>query len=82
MNYSIPVIRSKISNEAFEVLKDQVDAILDQQILISQLSTAITFEDTNNMDEYERCYILQKLFQMKKEEIEAKQRAYENARKK
>lgn len=55
--------------------------ILDQQITISQLSKGgITFADTDNMDEYERVYLYMKLIQLKKEEIEAKERAFEKAK--
>ena len=62
--------------------KFELDDILDQQIIISQLSTAITFEDTNNMDSYERIYTIQKLIQMKKDENEAKRKAIEEAKNK
>lgn len=50
---------------------------MDQQIVISQLSNGITYKDTENMDEYERSYIFSKLIRMKQDEIEAKQKAYD-----
>lgn len=55
---------------------------MDQQILISQMSNGISYQDTENMDEYERTYILNKLIQMKKDEIEARERAINEARNK
>lgn len=61
--------------------KRALDGILDQQIMISQLSTAFSFEDTNEMDEYERTYLLQKLIELKKEENEARKKAMENMKK-
>ena len=42
----------------------------------------MTFEDTNNMDSYERTYIAQKLLQIKQEEIKAKKEAFDNINKK
>lgn len=50
---------------------------MDQQIVISQLSNGITYKDTEDMDEYERSYIFSKLIRMKQDEIEAKQKAYD-----
>lgn len=61
--------------------KRTLDDILDEQIMISQLSTAFSFTDTNNMDSYERSYILQKLVELKKEENEIKKKAIENMKK-
>lgn len=69
------------NNEAYlKYLKTELDDILDQQIIISQLSTAYSFADTDNMDQYERIYTINKLIQMKKEENEAKKKAIEQAR--
>lgn len=53
---------------------------MDQQILISQLSSGMSFEDTENMDVYERTYILGKLIQLEKDKLEAKRKAIENAK--
>lgn len=58
-------------------MKDNLNAILDQQIVISQLSNGISYKDTEDMDEYERSYIFSKLIRMKQDEIEAKQKAYD-----
>ena len=79
MNYLIPVYRAleKPDLEYIKYKKEYLDTILDQQILISQMSQGITYQDTENMDEYERTYIISKLIQMKKDEIEAKEKAYE-----
>jgi len=63
-------------------MKDQLNTILDQQIVISQLSNGISYQDTENMDEYERSYIFSKLVRMKQDEIEAKQKAYEEMQQK
>jgi hypothetical protein len=69
------------NNKAYlKYLKTELDDILDQQIIISQLSTAYSFADTDNMDQYERIYTINKLIQMKKEENEAKKKAIEQAR--
>ena len=40
----------------------------------------ITFNDTENMDEYERTFVLKKLMEMKKEENNMKQKAIQEAR--
>lgn len=79
MNYSIPVYKIPETPELIKILKNQLDDILDQQIVISQMSQGITFKDTEDMDEYERVYIISKLVQMKQDEIEAKQKAYDEA---
>lgn len=74
MSYSIPV--SKIlSDKVKELYKETVERIMDEQILISQLSNGITYQDTENMDAYERTYILEKLISMEKDKIEAKKQA-------
>lgn len=77
MNYSAPVYNRDLSKKDIQVLKEQVDEIIDQQIIICQMSNGITYQDTENMDEYERLYIISKLIQMRKDENEAKQRAYD-----
>lgn len=78
MNYSIPVYNQyPLDKETIAFYKEQVDDILDQQIIISQMANGITYQDTENMDEYERSYIISKLIQMRKDENEAKQRAYD-----
>lgn len=82
MNYSIPVYKRELNREEILSNKEMLNIILDQQILISQLSNGITYQDTENMDEYERSYIFSKLVRMKQDEIEAKQRAYEEAQQK
>ena len=58
--------------------KEDFENILTQQIIISQLSNGITYQDTENMDEYERVFIVKKLIAMKKEEIEARKEALKN----
>lgn len=79
MNYSIPVNNLYRDNEyARKVIKynkDDVENIITQQIVISQLSNGITYSDTENMDEYERLFIIKKLIDMKREEVEAKKKA-------
>jgi len=70
------------NKELSDLNKWELNDILDQQIIISQLSTAIGFKDTDEMDTYERIYVIQKLIQLKKEENEAKRRAIEEAHKK
>lgn len=80
MNYSIPVMRISQSNDKLKFNKRDLNDILDQQVIISQMSTGITFTDTDNMDEYERLYVINKLIQLKKEENEAKKKAIEEAR--
>ena len=62
--------------------KEDLNDILNQQIIICQLSSGISFEDTNNMDEYERIYVINKLIELKKEENEAKKKALDNAKNK
>lgn len=51
---------------------------MTQQIIISQMAKGISYSDTNDMDEYERVFVLKKLLALKKEEIEAKEKAYKN----
>ena len=82
VNYLIPVYRRELKKEEILFIKDDLNAILDQQIMISQLSSGITYQDTENMDEYERSYIFSKLVRMKQDEIEAKQKAYEEMKQK
>lgn len=80
MNYSIPVYKPDMNDEIIGFYKKQLNGIIDQQIMISQLSMGITYSDTENMDEYERSYIFAKLIKLKKDEIEAKQKALENSK--
>lgn len=70
------------NKELSDLNKWELNDILDQQIIISQLSTGITFKDTDDMDTYERVYVIQKLIQLKKDENEAKRRAIEEAQRK
>lgn len=81
VNYSIPVTRMNLNKEDILDIRKSLDSILDEQIIISQYSN-MTFEDTNNMDSYERTYIAQKLLQIKQEEIKAKKEAFDNINKK
>ena len=81
VNYSIPVTRMNLNKEDILDIRKSLDSILDEQIIISQYSN-MTFEDTNNMDSYERTYIAQKLLQIKQEEIKAKKEAFDNISKK
>lgn len=81
VNYSIPVTRMNLNKEDILDIRKSLDNILDEQIIISQYSN-MTFEDTNNMDSYERTYIAQKLLQIKQEEIKAKKEAFDNINKK
>lgn len=55
---------------------------MDEQIIISQLSSGITYTDTENMDIYERTYILSKLINLEKEKVEIRKRAIEEAKNK
>lgn len=78
MNYSLPV-KTKSSKKDIENAKYQVFNIIDQQIIITQLDNGITYQDTENMDDFERTYILDKLIEMKKEELDLKKKAIEKA---
>lgn len=78
MNYSLPV-KNKSSKKDIENAKYQVFNIIDQQIIITQLDNGITYQDTENMDDFERTYILDKLIEMKKEELDLKKKAIEKA---
>lgn len=78
MNYSLPV-KTKSSKKDIENAKYQVFNIIDQQIIITQLDNGITYKDTENMDDFERTYILDKLIEMKKEELDLKKKAIEKA---
>lgn len=82
MNYSIPVYRAviKLDNKHLSFFKEDVEDIIDQQLMITKLCSSISFKDTNDMDEYERVYVLKKLIQMRKEENEAKEKAIEEAK--
>lgn len=78
MNYSLPV-KTKSSKKDIENAKYQVFNIIDQQIIITQLDNGISYQDTENMDDFERTYILDKLIEMKKEELDLKKKAIEKA---
>ena len=82
MNYSIPVYRAviKLDDKHLSFFKEHVEDIIDQQLMITKLCSSISFKDTNDMDEYERVYVLKKLIQMRKEENEAKEKAIEEAK--
>ena len=82
MNYSIPVYRAviKLDDKHLSFFKEDVEDIIDQQLMITKLCSSIYFKDTNDMDEYERVYVLKKLIQMRKEENEAKEKAIEEAK--
>lgn len=72
----------EISEKRLQYIKEDIETIIDEQILISQLSQGITYQDTENMDAYERSYILGKLIQLEKEKIEAKKNAIQEAQNK
>lgn len=75
-------MNSDINDELFKYNRLELNNILDEQIIITRLSKGITFEDTNNMDTYERRYIIEKLINMENEEYEAKAKAIEEAKNK
>ena len=52
MNY-LPPVNRLLYNADSEYAKQEIENILTQQIIISQLAKGISFEDTNNMDSYE-----------------------------
>lgn len=78
----IPVNSVKIKNKKIDIdeTKSILDNILTQQIIISKLSS-ITYQDTEQMDDYERRFIFEKLIQMKKEEDEIKLKALQSNKK-
>ena len=82
MNYSIPVYKKELQKADIQFIKEHLNDVLDQQVIISQMSNGITYQDTENMDEYERVYILSKLIEMKKEEVEARQKSYDEMKNK
>ena len=79
MNYLLPVIKYS-NDDDLHSTKMELDNILTQQIIISQLSNGITYQDTENMDSYERNFIFKKLVQMEQEKNDAKLKAIENAK--
>ena len=85
MNYLIPVSNLNIDkgyvNKMREFNKEDVENIITQQVVISQLANGISYADTENMDEYERVFVIKKLIAMKKEEIEAKKKAMSEMKK-
>ena len=84
MNYLHPVNNPFVyeNENQFLIIKDNVEDILTQQIIISQLSSGITYKDTEEMDSYERIFIFKKLVQMEKDKNEAKLKAIENMKQK
>lgn len=80
MNYLLPVNNTEITEDELYYIKQELDSILTQQILISQLSNGITYQDTENMDNYERTFIFKKLIQLEQDKNEAKLKAIENAK--
>jgi len=80
VNYLIPVTRLILTDQHTKYAKQDLENIITQQVIISQLSNGITYADTENMDELERIFIFKKLIKMKKEENEVKQKAIEKAR--
>lgn len=63
-----------------EFMREDVENIITQQLVISQLSNGISYKDTEDMDTFERVFIYKKLIEMKKEENEAKLKAIEEAK--
>lgn len=74
---SVKIKNAKQTKKELDIVKYNLDNILTQQVIISKLSS-ITYEDTQQMDEYERNFIFEKLIQMKKEENEIKLKALQN----
>lgn len=81
MNYLIPVNR-KLSNEELDYIKEDLENIMTQQIIISQLSNGITYTDTENMDSYERNFIFKKIMEMEKEKNDTKLKAIQDVKNK
>ena len=61
-------------------MREDVENIITQQLVISQLSNGISYQDTENMDNFERVFIYKKLIEIKKEENEAKLKEIEEAK--
>lgn len=78
MNYLLPV--NSVYDRDIKLAKNEFENIITQQIIISQLANGISFEDTNNMDNYERNLIFKKIMEMEKEKNEAKLKAIEEAK--
>lgn len=78
MNYLLPV--NNVYDKDITMAKKEFENIITQQIIISQLASGISFEDTNNMDNYERNLIFKKIMEMEKEKNEAKLKAIEEAK--
>lgn len=78
MNYLLPV--NNVYDKDITTAKREFENIITQQIIISQLASGISFEDTNNMDNYERNLIFKKIMEMEKEKNEAKLKAIEEAK--
>ena len=78
MNYLLPV--NNVYDKDITIAKKEFENIITQQIIISQIANGISFEDTNNMDNYERNLIFKKIMEMEKEKNEAKLKAIEEAK--
>lgn len=63
-----------------QFIKEDVENIITQEIIISQLSNGISYSDIENMDSYERNFVFKKLIEMEKEKNNAKLEAIEKAK--
>lgn len=84
MNYFLPAINPQYtpSEEEQGYYKDIYEDIITQQIIISKLSTGISYSDTDNMDTLERILVYRKVMQMQQEENEAKMKAIQESKRK
>lgn len=64
------------------MVRDEYETVLNQQILIVKLGEGFTFKDTEDMDAYERMFVLRKLMEMKKQENEMKEKAIQQMKNK
>ena len=79
-NYLHPVNNLFTSDVHIDYAKTELDNILTQSVIISQMSNGISYTDVEDMDEYERVFILKKIIQMEKDKLDAKKRAIEEAK--
>ena len=79
-NYLHPVNNPFTSDVQIDYAKTELDNILTQSVIISQMSNGISYTDVEDMDEYERVFILKKIIQMEKDKLDAKKRAIEEAK--
>lgn len=79
-NYLRPVNNLFTSDVQIDYAKTELDNILTQSVIISQMSNGISYKDVEDMDEYERVFILKKIIQMEKDKLDAKKRAIEEAK--